>query len=233
MSAKSLYDVRRMITIDKGNRNMNKHHIWLGTNSVQPKHNRVVAPQTLFEPFDILSTEDPAIAYWGLYPPEHRAVISRIDNWFGRHTSTDKFTYIDNTSVQTNRVVTIPLQFFPDVFTGTVDIEKAVPEQYGFKYGETLHFVAPVEWARWRLCYVMKDQDGRDFVNQLFSTDDSTFMTDGGDDRPEIEVSETDNIIPEALVKEGEVLVIETGEVTPADDIAEQYNELATEDEGE
>lgn len=200
-------------------------HFWLGNNPVQDT-NRITAPKQVFDPFDVLTTEPPRQAHWGSYPAEHRVVVSRKNNWFGRDVEPNALDYQGTTKVQeTSRVVTIPKRFFPEEFEGSAKSEKPAPEALEFEHGETRYFVLKNTWWPWRLCYVLDMVDEQMLREQYLG---QGALPDGGWDEPtgehedDKEQEEMDEIIPEAEVGPGEVLHLESGEVRDANEVVEE-----------
>lgn len=104
-------------------------------------------------------------------------------------------------------------------FTGRNVLESPLPEELRFHYGETLHFITGKPLMKYNLCYVLKDEEGRQMVDESLLE----AMTDGGWNVLESDVDEVTN--PEEYVDEDEVLILNSGDVISVEELRDQWAE--------
>lgn len=185
-------------------------HFWLGLNPIQPSTNRVAVPKPVFEAGLLRESDD---AFWGHRTDEARVVVSYLKKPF---LDQPEYTHNFTTSVQANRVVTIPKQFFEE-YEGKADYAQGMSEDLRFRLGETLHFVVSSRVYRRDLCYVLNDEDGRALIDESMRN----LVPDGGWDE-RLDAAEEDVVLPEAIVGDNEVLHLETGEILTVEEMIER-----------
>lgn len=220
---------------------------WLRHSSIQPNKNRITLPEAVFF-HKILDREKDA--HWSLDLLNEWVMVSRYEPVTplpGRtphpeslHEDKD-LHHLTSTIVQNDpQFVTVPSELMED-FGGTHRGEiLANNSDFWFETGETCHFAASNVMIVSRVMYMLKDEVGRDFVNERIDADMEDFfvdmgefvadggrlMTDGGEEPVgELDTGEQDQIIPEAVVGPQEVLNLTTGEALSFEEAEERIED--------
>lgn len=211
-------------------------HYWLGSNPVSCGDScRVVAPKATVD-LGLLKAEDDT--FWGYHTERRWALASYLKMPFqeGKGGRSQSYRYVASTSMQKNRAVTVPRDYFPDNFEWDDTLADPLDEKVeglSFSDRETLHFVTDTNLFQDHMCYVIGDLDARGFILEEVSegiTDGGMrwVVTDGG--RKQLEATSIDEVVPEAIVGEDEVLHVESGEVLPIEEVKNRLEDAVSGD---
>lgn len=208
---------------------------WLGMNPIRCHEScRIVAPKITVK-LGILEINDDV--FWGYHTEHGWALASRLKYPFTEEDTGEARHYrrVASTSMQRNRTVTIPRNYFQDEFEWEDALMSPLAdeaESLSFSDGETLHFITATNIFNDNMSYVVRDEHSREFILDRMAeviTDGGTrrLETDGGYTR--LEADTIDEVVPEAIVGESEALHIESGEVLPLEEVKARLEEVSEE----
>lgn len=221
------------------------HWFWIRNQSIQPEGNAITFPDGVFFYGEGI-LEPGKDANWSLDLVNQWVLVSRYEPRIpvpGRTPHPNSLLdykdihHVTSTSVGKDpKVATIPLEMMVDAGEQPRGEILAENPEFWFEKGETCHFVASSAMIICRFMYMLKDGEGRDLVNdridadfEEYFTDGGRPVTDGGDPDPERASDRiqdrTEQVIPEAIVGDHEVLNLTTGEIMTFDEAAKQIEE--------